>query len=171
MSRPRKLNNNPLTSQNENDTLKNQSLNNSPSDNSSSVKAPTIKRRKRISLQEQRRQASIPNKDPDFHYRWVNDKNVEMVYWDGYELVDRNGHELDVDERIQDPAWRQSALSQKTGSTTAYCMKIPLKTWEKNQKEKLAKRDENYREKINTIEGVPKSLTYGEVKLDHHYEK
>lgn len=129
------------------------------------------KRRKRIPIIEQRRLTNIPNQDPDFYYRFVDDieNRLNKFFIAGYEIVDRDGSEISPDRRIQDPSWRQSALSQCVGGgIISYCMRIPRKWWEEDQIKKSKKLDEMQRSMTSgNIVGIPPQNTYGEVKIEH----
>ena len=136
----------------------------------SELKRKTLQRRKeRIPLNEQRRLASLP-KDDGYHYRWVNDQGdkIYQFFRGGYEVVDRDYQEIQIDRRFQDTSWKHSALSQPVGDgIIAYCMRIPQELWEEDQiKKQSAILDSENRMKRVRIQGQPDDKVYGEIRID-----
>lgn len=146
---------------------------NSSSDTIQNSKArKLLKRRKRVPLVEQNRLMSF-QRDDDYVYRLVNDTGdrIERFRKAGYEIVDKNNQEIELDSRVQDPSWRHSALSQPVGEgIIAYCMRIPREWWEEDQKakQKLIKESEDNMRRPS-IKGVSQNRTYGEIKIDESY--
>jgi hypothetical protein len=96
-------------------------------------------RRNRTPLTVQKRLASF-DRDPEYMYRWVNDTegNIHRFKKAGWEHVDVQGKELEVNHDFQDASWRQSALSQKVGGgITAYVMRIPKEIYREDQERKF----------------------------------
>lgn len=124
--------------------------------------------RSRISLMEQRRLMNTP-KDGEYVYRIVNDTGdrIGQFYKAGYEIVDRNHEEIDIDGRIQDPSWKQSALSQPVGEgIIGYCMRIPREWWEEDQRAKynLINAKENKMQQKEIV-GIPNQNVIGDIKI------
>jgi hypothetical protein len=142
-------------------------------DQSIQVEADTRRlerRRKRIPIVEQRRIMEIPNEDKDYYYRLEvdRDNNIERLLTGGYEIVDRNGKELTIDGRIQDPSWRHSAASQSVGNDqVAYLMRIP-REW--HEEDKLRKRqlldEKTAMLKHKSIVGINPNQVYGEISVE-----
>lgn len=128
-------------------------------------------KRERIPLNEQRRIIGI-EKDPNYVYRLVNDtdRRVESFILAGYEIIDKDGNEIPVDKRMQDPSWRHSALSQPVGGgVTGYMMRIPREWWEEDQAKKHEKADQKEKDKnftLNLSKEESKNF-YGKVKIEH----
>jgi len=141
-------------------------------DKDSSVKKTRVirEKRERVPLAEQKRLIGV-NKEPGYTYRLVNDveDRISSFRTAGYEIVDRSGKEIDRDKRIQDPAWKQSALSQHVGAgITAYVMRIPTEWYEEDQAKK--QREINIKEKSKNIVSsldVKSDDFYGDIKIDH----
>lgn len=128
------------------------------------------RRRERVSLVEQSRIMSIPNKDESYVYRLVNDENesIERKLKAGYEIVDKNGSDLSIDGRLQDPSWRHSAASQSVGGgLQAYLMRIPREWYEEDKAKKKERLDEKTAMlKNKAIVGINQDQVYGEISVE-----
>jgi hypothetical protein len=128
------------------------------------------RRRERVSIIEQSRIMSIPNKDDSYVYRLVTDENekIEQKLKAGYEIVDKSGEDLSIDGRLQDPSWRQSAASQSVGGgLIGYLMRIPREWYEEDKAKKRERLDEKTAMlKNKAIAGINQSQVYGEISVE-----
>jgi hypothetical protein len=112
---------------------------------------------------------SIPNEDKSYVYRLVNDENekIEKHLAAGYEIVDKEGNDLSIDGRLQDPSWRQSAASQSVGlGTIGYLMRIPREWHEEDRAKKQRALDEKSKAlKQKAIPGINSDNVYGEISI------
>jgi len=160
MAKTTKQNNNLLTSNDGNGTI----------EAKVNKKSSLRERRKRIPLREQRRLLDIPDKDPNFVYRLVNDVNnrISSMRDSGYEIIDRTGQEIeDFDVRIQDSASKNSALCQSVGSgITAYVMRKPKEWYDEDKEKELEEIKKKEKATLTKDEGGKeiKDL-YGEIKI------
>lgn len=129
------------------------------------------RRRERIPITEQKRIMNIPNKDESYVYRLVNDveDNLYRFLKGGYEIVDKDGEDLSIDGRLQDPSWRQSAASQSVGGgITAYLVRIPREWYNEDQQKKQRYLDDktaNLARKV--IPGINDKNVYGEISINN----
>lgn len=89
-----------------------------------------------------RNKLSLKNRDPNYHYRFVNvkDDRVEQFKEQGYEIV--LGTEVG-DLRVDNPSALGSATEVSVGhATKAVLMRIPLEWYKEDQAFKQAKIDE-----------------------------
>jgi hypothetical protein len=151
-------------------------------ENGSSVKKNRaergIKRRERTPLYEQRRIMKVAQ-DPNYKYRLVNDSgdNLAAFVEGGWEILDRNGNEMEVHSRLQDSSWRQSAASQPVGGgTIGYMMRIPLEWWKEDQvvKQNRITELENsiiQKREIGKETGIQEKNFYGDISISHTKSK
>lgn len=105
-----------------------------------SAKAEVRKRTKRISMSGSRMRMHIEDseKDPNFHYAWINDRNglIQRAKAAGYEHVTRS----------EIPSWGDGGVDASDGTTAlvsmevgegliAYLMKQPMEYHEEDQAE------------------------------------
>lgn len=142
-------------------------------DKGSNVKKTRVirERKTRIPLREQKRLIGV-NKEPGYMYRLVNDveDRINSFLTAGYEIVDKTGNEVEVDKRIQDPSWRQSALSQSVGGgIKGYVMRIPIEWYEEDQSKKQLEIDKKEKSKnIKASKDVKTDDFYGDIKIEHN---
>jgi len=131
-------------------------------------------KKKRVPIFEQHRILSFPM-DPNYVYRLANDDNdgrIQQLLEAGYEIVDKNGKEIDVDVRTQDGSFRSSALCQPVGGgMIGYVMRIPKEDYEDDRKKeaaiiKMRERAIIKHVPVDSIE-AKKTNFYGDVTIEH----
>jgi len=131
------------------------------------------RRKKRIPIIEQRRLMEIPNEDKSFKYRMVSGDPAEIddlifkYIAAGYEIVDKQGQPLEIEERFQDTSWKQSIACQSVGGgDIGILMRIPVEWWEEDQtkKQRTISSEIASRRKAR-IEGIPDEHVFGEVSI------
>lgn len=110
-------------------------------------KKPYKKPKKRIPL-GQRNVLTVPKdeKDPDFEYRWVNDKDgrINMFRDAGWEVDERREDVQVGDPNVGTDTGRVgTAVTKSVGhGQVAYLMKIPKEFYQEDQQAKFGKIDE-----------------------------
>lgn len=143
------------------------------SDKDNSVSRREMKERARVPLWNDKRLVQPLNMEEGYKYKIVTDRDNEIFehYTGGYEFVDRYGEELDnIDVRMQDPSWKEKALSQPVGNgEIGYVMRVPMEIWEEREKLKNQKANEQAGSIKNPyVTGIPSHLTF---KDQDHKEK
>jgi hypothetical protein len=124
-----------------------------------------LRERNRVPLWNDKRLVQPLNMEEGFKYKLVTDRDNEVFehFNGGYEFVDRYGDELlSIDARMQDPSWKQKALSQPVGNgEIGYCMRIPLELWLERERMKVQKANEQAGSIKNPyVSGIPTQLTF-----------
>jgi len=109
---------------------------------------PKAVKKPRIPFGSQRIKGLIPNKDPAYHYHWINDTpgRIEMAIEGGYELVAKAGINVGTDGNQNTELG--SAISQHAGRDEAgkpykrYAMRIRKEFYDEDQAVKQSEVDE-----------------------------
>jgi len=98
------------------------------------------KRRRRVPLGRPRNLLSVLDQDPNWQYRWINDKNdrIDRAKEGGYEPV-LGGHKVgDVTlDGGQNPKFGSAVAKQVGGGMWAVLMRVPREIYEEDQKAKM----------------------------------
>lgn len=111
---------------------------------------------------------NVQGKDPEFHYRLVNDSGdrINQFVEAGYEMVTRADHRIG-DNRVDVASSEGTHASVSVGVKSngepqrGYLMRIKNEWYEEDQKAKLA----NIQEQENQIKKPKIDGTYGEIKI------
>lgn len=98
------------------------------------------KRTKRVPLGRPRNVLSVLDQDPNWQYRWINDKNdrIARAKEGGYEPV-LGGHRVGdtTFDGGQNPKFGSAVAKQVGGGVWAVLMRIPRELYEEDQKAKM----------------------------------
>jgi len=120
---------------------------------------------KRVPLSEQRGILTVRDKDENYEYRWVNDKDsrIETLQQRGYEFVD---DDVEVGDKDVDSSKGVSSVVSKAvgGGVDGYLMRIKKEYFEEDKAfkaEQIDKREADMKRTLND----GKDGTYGAVEI------
>lgn len=129
-------------------------------------------REHRVPVAESRNTLTVSNLDPNFYYRWVNDRdnNIARYLKAGYVFVDKEGKEAG-DPTVETSRGTDSRLRKGVGGgITAYLMRLPKELWQEDQ----ARKEADLRETERAMRQLQKhtghehsqAADYGDLKID-----